>query len=117
MLTERAQQHFVCINDPAVVVDMPDQIVDFPAVTHVFTNQNNHGRIAECLLRPIAAGNTYALSPVEINNSIASLTLNDFDFDKCTVSINKSLAVIDGEQTTKKPKRKRVNALLRCPFR
>ena len=43
-----------------------------------------------------------------------ALTLSDFDFDKNTVSINKSLAVVDGKpvfKATKTPKSNRVIAL------
>ena len=45
---------------------------------------------------------------------LLALTLNDFDFEKCTVSITKSLAVVDGEpisKSTKTPKSNRVIAL------
>lgn len=46
---------------------------------------------------------------------LLALTLNDFDFDKCTVSINKSLAVIDGEQTTKKTKTEKSKRIVALP--
>lgn len=46
---------------------------------------------------------------------LLALTLNDFDFDKCTVSINKSIAVVDGEQTTKKTKTEKSKRIVALP--
>lgn len=46
---------------------------------------------------------------------LLALTLSDFDFDKCTVSINKSVAVIGGEQTTKKTKTEKSNRIIALP--
>lgn len=44
-----------------------------------------------------------------------ALTLNDFDFEKNTVSINKSVAVIGGKQTAKKTKTKKSNRTIALP--
>lgn len=46
---------------------------------------------------------------------LLALTLNDFDFEKNTVSINKSVAVIDGEQTTKKTKTEKSKRTIALP--
>lgn len=44
-----------------------------------------------------------------------ALTLNDFDFEKDTVSISKSVAVIDGEQTVKKTKTEKSKRTIALP--
>ena len=46
---------------------------------------------------------------------LLALTLNDFDFEKNTININKSLAVIDGEATTKKTKTEKSNRIIAMP--
>lgn len=43
------------------------------------------------------------------------LTLNDFDFEKCTVTINKSHAFIDAEKTTKKTKTEKSKRIVGLP--
>lgn len=47
--------------------------------------------------------NLFFYSGMRVGELLA-LTLNDFDFEKNIVSINKSVAVVKGEQTVKKPK-------------
>lgn len=47
---------------------------------------------------------------------LLALTLNDFDFEKNTISINKSLAVIDGEATTKKTKTEKSKRIIAIPI-
>lgn len=46
---------------------------------------------------------------------LLALTLNDFDFEKNTISINKSLAVIDGEPTAKNTKTAKSNRVIAMP--
>lgn len=46
---------------------------------------------------------------------LLALTLNDFDFEKNTVSINKSLAVINGEKVSKKTKTAKSNRVIAMP--
>lgn len=47
---------------------------------------------------------------------LLALTLNDFDFEKNTITINKSFTVVDGEQITKKTKTEKAKERLLCPF-
>ena len=47
---------------------------------------------------------------------LLALTLEDFDFDKNTVSINKSLAIIDGKPVSKRTKTPKSNRVIALPL-
>lgn len=46
---------------------------------------------------------------------LLALTLNDFDFEKSTVSINKSLAIIEGKKVSKETKTPKSNRVIALP--